>query len=409
MPGLHPHPKSDHPVTRLGSWAVCALIAMLSACSGATDNGKGSAVFYPPLPNRPRIQFLTSYTSAEDIEQTSALSEFVVGKDDASKGGLGKPYSASLVGDRVVVSDASAHEIFVLDLAAHEFRPLKGNTGGGRARQPMQVTSTPDGTIYVADGTRNQVLAYGADESFLRAYGTEGLMKAAGVAVKDDEVYVCNLKNNDIIVFDRLTGAVKRRIGGGGKDPGKFYIPTNVAVGPDGDLYVSETGNFRVQRLHPDGTHVRMYGGLGDGPGGFSRPKGVAIDPDGRLYAVDAAFENVQIFDKDGQLLLFFGGPGNDPGNLVLPAGIDISARGIERFQKLADVRLKVRHVILVVSQYGARRVNVYGFGDWLGPEKDLPAPAKAAVPSGTAAPTTPKGLGDVEDLPEPATTPKAP
>lgn len=376
--------------------AVMAASALFTGCGGGLNAGrrKGPPLFYPPLPNRPRLQFLAAYTNARDIEKSSSMEEFLVGADDMTVG-LIKPYGVTLHDDKIFVADPGAKRIWVLDLEKQEFRPLKGGEGGGRPKQPIQVVTGPDGWIYISDGGRSQVLIYDSNERFIRALGTEGDIKPAGLAVRGDEVYVCDLKNHHVVVYHRKTGEVLRRLGGEGRGPGKTYYPTNIAVGPNGDLYVSETGNFRIQQLKPDGTSVRIYGSVGDRPGNFARPRGVAVDNDGNMYAVDAAFENVQIFDPEGRLLLFFGGPGNDEGNMVLPAGIEITTRGLKRYQALADPKFKLKYIVTVVSQYGPRRVSIYGFGDWTGalPKLKTPPPTTvggAAAPPNAGAPSAP-------------------
>jgi DNA-binding beta-propeller fold protein YncE len=117
----------------------------------------------------------------------------------------------------------------------------------------------------------------------------------------------------------------------------------------------------------------------------------VAVDAQGRVYVVDAAFENVQVFDAEGRLLMFFGGPGHNPGDLGLPAGIAIGTGGVAEYRTLADPRLELAFLITVVSQYGERLVNVFGFGEWKGPETDPKPPAPGAggdapAPSGQEA-----------------------
>ncbi len=373
---------------RGASRMVCLALAALVAVGTLGCSGPGlrkpTLRLYPPLPNKPRMQFLASFSTAVDVEQNSTVEEFLVGKDP-TVAALRKPTCAVIVQDRVVVGDIGAHSLVVFDLKTSQFRPMRGDSGEGKVKQPVQMTVAEDGTLYVADAGRGQVLAYDQDENYLQAYGTEGQVKPVGVAVYRDSIYACDRDRHQVVVFDRRTSLVMRRIGSEGTEPGKLYIPTAVAVGPDGDLYVAETGNFRVQRLRQDGTSVRVYGGLGDTPGTFTRPRGVAVDPTGRLFVVDAAFENVQVFDPDGHLLMFFGGPGNAQGELVLPAGIDVSRASLNHFAKIADPRMKLEYLVSVVSQYGPNRVSIFGFGDWQGPYQ-----APAAAPPAKTGPASP-------------------
>jgi len=78
---------------------------------------------------------------------------------------------------------------------------------------------------------------------------------------------------------------------------------------------------------------------------------------------VDAAFENVQIFDKEGKLLLFFAEPGASPASLVLPAGIMIDYSLKDYFSPLIDPGFAIDYLVLVTSQYGERKLSIFGFG----------------------------------------------
>ena len=103
-------------------------------------------------------------------------------------------------------------------------------------------------------------------------------------------------------------------------------FPTNLFVS-NGKLYVTDTGNFRVQIFDLEGSYLSGFGKVGDSPGQLARPKGVAVDKDGHIYIVDAAFDNFQIFDEEGRLYLFVGSAGHRPGYFWLPAGIHIDHR----------------------------------------------------------------------------------
>ena len=83
--------------------------------------------------------------------------------------------------------------------------------------------------------------------------------------------------------------------------PGDFSHPTNVAVDGDGNLYVSDTFNNRVEIFDADGKFIRAFGKAGDGPGYFARPKGIAIDSDGHVWVADAVQDRVQVFTPEGQ------------------------------------------------------------------------------------------------------------
>jgi hypothetical protein len=137
----------------------------------------------------------------------------------------------------------------------------------------------------------------------------------------------------------------------------------NLALDREGNLYVSDLGAFRVQKYDPSGRYLRSFGGLGTGPGQLVRPKGIDLDEEGRLYVVDAATELVQIFDPQGNLLLFFGEPREDGSGLSLPAKVRISRELVPRFRHLASPSFELEYLVLVSSQYGDRKLSVFGFG----------------------------------------------
>jgi DNA-binding beta-propeller fold protein YncE len=87
-----------------------------------------------------------------------------------------------------------------------------------------------------------------------------------------------------------------------------------LAVDDDGNLYVCDTLNDRIEVFDADGTFIRAFGKAGDGPGYFARPKGIAIDSDGHIWVADGVQDRVQVFNQQDQLLITFGGHGLLPG-----------------------------------------------------------------------------------------------
>ena len=101
-------------------------------------------------------------------------------------------------------------------------------------------------------------------------------------------------------------------------------FPTYVTVDGQGNVYVADTLNSRVEEFDADGKYLRSYGERGNSWGMFDKPKGVAVDNFGNLYVVDAGWSNVQIFNQKKQILMFFGGRGQIPGMLRTPTAIAI-------------------------------------------------------------------------------------
>jgi len=123
-------------------------------------------------------------------------------------------------------------------------------------------------------------------------------------------------------VFDADNFKLIRKLGTPGKKhmlttPGSFALPMGVAVDEDGNVYVTDTFNNRVEMFDAEGTFVSTFGKNGDGPADFQRPKGIAVDCDGHIWVADAAQDKVKVFNREGRLLIYFGEHGEYPGRFM--------------------------------------------------------------------------------------------
>jgi sugar lactone lactonase YvrE len=348
---------------------VLITIIMLLGCATAPPKKEIETVFYPPLPQRPRLQFLYSITAEEDLgRKWSAFDEFLLGKVE-SRIKIVKPYDIGSSNGRIYILDRTYKKIFILDLASSKFEFLKDRRLG-TLNDPSGIWITADDIKYVADMGRKQIVAFDRDDKFLKAYGGKELFdKPVDVAVHENTLYVCDMNKHQVFALDKDTGKPMLTIGKIGAKEGQFYKPTHVIVDYVGNIFVNDAFNFRIQKFDPRGNFVKSFGFHGDGVGAFARPKGLAIDREGHLYVADAAFENVQIFDgKTAKLLLFFGGAGAAPGSMYLPAGVHIDYTNVDYFAKFVDKDFRLKYLLYVANMFGNHKLNVYGFGEWVGP-----------------------------------------
>ncbi|MBI5921634.1 MAG: hypothetical protein HY847_08255 [Betaproteobacteria bacterium] len=357
---------------RPGLWLIALLcwFAMLTGCVStpvkqAPVPEQRKVQYYPSLPDPPRIQHLATYARARDLEidqSRGGLRDFLLG-DDQQDDALGRPYGALMHDGKIYVTDSQAPGLAIFDLKTRKFSVMTGS-GASRMQRPINVAIGADGTKYVTDTARNQILVYDKADAFIGAFGGKDEMKPVDVAIAGERLYVTDIEHHEVRVLDKRSGKLLSRFGRAGTDPEQWlHQPTNLAIGRDGDVYVVETGNFRVSRFTAAGTFVRHYGEAGQSPGQFARPKGIAMDRAGRLYVGDAAFQNVQVFDNDGRILLAFGQPGDDLPGLNLPAGVSIDYDNVALFRNLAAPGFNIEYLILVVSQFGPNQVDVFGFG----------------------------------------------
>ncbi|WP_136810112.1 6-bladed beta-propeller [Desulfosediminicola flagellatus] len=357
------HFCSIHTVILVVTAVMCLL---LSSCARKSDES-APVIFYPNPPEQPRLQFLTVISSEDDLKvKQSSFQNYLLGPD-IDIADIGRPYDISSSAGKLYIIDRAINEILTVDLNTGEFDMLSDIRRGALAT-PSGIWVTPDDVKYIADLERRQIVVFDADDSFVRAYGDGQIFeKPVDVAIYQNSIYVCDMKKNAVLVLDKVSGRLLRQVGEIGAGEGQLYKPTHITVDENGNLFVNDAFNYRVQQFDADGNFVKTYGFHGDLIGAMARSKGVTIDREGHLYVADAAFERVQIFDSNAQLLLFFGGPGIGPGNMYLPAGIHIDYENIAYFQRFADKDFKLKYILYVCNMSGPNRINVYGFGDWLG------------------------------------------
>ena len=361
--------------------SFCLLVLTLLAGCAATGPQKEPTTFYPPLPQQPRLQYLTSISTEEDLgKKASAFREFVVGKEPALKR-IARAHDLGSVKGKFYIVDRTLNRVLIVDLEKREFDYIK-EMRLGALKDPFGLHVSDDGYKYVTDGDRKQVVVYGPDDSFVRAYGEEGQFeRPLDVAVFGERLYVVDFPRHAVLVLDKESGETLQTIGGRGIEPGKMDRPTHIRVDRQGNLFVNDSFNFRIQKFDPQGNFLKEFGYPGSTLGGFARPKGLDLSPDGTLlYVVDAAFENVQVFDDEStNLLLFFGTYGNSPGSLYLPAALYVDYKNVEYFSRYADKDFKIRYLVIASSLLGDKKLNIYGFGDWIGEKLPEMAPRKPA------------------------------
>lgn len=323
--------------------------------------------FYPSAPNPPRYQYLTSFSSESDLgapEKESSFASFIMGEEEEEdEVHIIKPYGVELHDGNIYICDTIAFAIDIVDLeqkSISQFRPQ----GKGRLGKPANIAVDADGTRYVADTGWGVVLVYDRNGNFLKSIGTRGENKPSDVEVVGDRLFMTDLLQKAILVVDKNSHKELFRIPKEGDVPeSQLYSPTNLTVGEDGKIYVSDTGAFNVKVYSENGEYLQTVGSMGTQIGGMVRPKGVDVDKEGRVYVVDAATEVVQVFNDEGKLLLFFGETTESDLGFELPATVRVDYDHIEQFREYIAPNFEVQYLVFVTSQYGPRKISVFGYG----------------------------------------------
>jgi uncharacterized protein (TIGR03663 family) len=250
---------------------------------------------------------------------------FCVNKEIPAMGpaplGGGSPASAPLVPGGAGAQQQPAAQAAVRETVL-QIQPdgtlVYGKNAAGKAllSDPKNVAIGPDGKIYVVEGKAARVTAFNPDGSVAASWGGPGqgdgqFQEPWGVAVAPSgNVYVADTWNHRVQYFD-ASGAFLGKWGKMGdakgsttSDPGSFWGPRAVAISAAGDVYVTDTGNKRVQVFGLDGTFKRMFGGSGNAPGQFSEEVGLSLDPDGNVWVADTWNNRIQKLTPNGDPLM---------------------------------------------------------------------------------------------------------
>jgi DNA-binding beta-propeller fold protein YncE len=332
---------------------LLAVFGFLTACATTPDFVEVEKPVFPPPPDQPRFHYQQSLISSADVEleaKNAALKRLLTGEIRTGVG-MGKPFGVSVHRGRVFVSDTAKRMVNAFDKLEGKYFEI-GTTSPGELLKPMGLDVDRHGNLYVCDASQKHVVVFDRDGNYQRTLGKpEMFSRPAGLAVDPEgsKVFVVDTGGvksewHRVVVLDAQTGEFLYHISQRGSGEGELNLPRDTTIAADGNLYIVDGGNFRVQVFSQDGEYIRSFGEIGRQGGQFSRPKGIGSDKAGNIYVVDAAFGNFQIFNPEGQLLLAVGRRNSvhGPANFMLPAGLDVDEDGriymVDQFFKKVDV-----------------------------------------------------------------------
>ncbi|HEX8531437.1 MAG TPA: hypothetical protein VF646_15505, partial [Cytophagales bacterium] len=213
------------------------------------------------------------------------------------------------------------------------------------------------------------------DGTFLGKFGREGsgngqFSAPAGVAVDaQGNVYVADQYNHRVQKLSS-TGTFIAQFGSDGWEAGQFSTPTGVAVDAQGNVYVAASGGTGcIHKFKANGRFSETFGPYGTEDGQMNAPAGIAVDAQGNVYASDAVGHHVQVFKSNGRFTAKVGGPGSGNGLFDGPAGVapdgqggfyvaDFNNHRVQQFVPGGDPEVAVRVGKEAVANHGT-----YDFG----------------------------------------------
>jgi DNA-binding beta-propeller fold protein YncE len=220
-------------------------------------------------------------------------------------------------------------DVWAVDTNNHRVQKFDGKLGGyimkfgsrgngeGQFNSPWGIAvDRVRGYVYVVDSANFRVQKFDMAGEFVMSWGSFGngdgqFYFPRGVAVdqSDGSVYVVDMGNHRVQKFDTSTNVLPQLLTkwGGSSEPGhassqlaqeagQLRSPWGVTVDGAGDVYVTDTGNHRVEKFDKEGNFITQWGGYGNGDGQFNFPYGIAVDAKGSVFVVDSGNTRVQQF-----------------------------------------------------------------------------------------------------------------
>ncbi len=192
--------------------------------------------------------------------------------------------------------------VLVLHRGAHPLKEFRSDGMFVRALNAGEISEGKVGFIPQANWTPDR-------SRYSAVYGPAGCTSCGAHSVRIDpagNVWVVDATGH--VVYKRDPGGRElMRLGTqgvAGVGANTFNLPTDVAFGADGAIYVTDGyGNARVVKYASDGTYLLEWGTRGQGPGQFGLPHNVVTDKQGRVYVTDRDNQRVQVFDANGTFL----------------------------------------------------------------------------------------------------------
>lgn len=238
--------------------------------------------------------------------------------------------------DRVYIVDNRNKAVRCYDVDGSynfSFRAIESAEATALA-QPGRVAIDASGNVWVTDRLLQSIFIFDAEGNFLRTFKPEGELgqRWAPIALAFDaagDVFVADVgvtKEHRIIKLS--PDAVELRRWGKTiqtqrmeESPGGFYYPNGIVVAKNGDVFVSDSNNRRVQVFSDTGEFKYVIPTSGT-------PRGMVIDSEQRLYVVDAFAHTIDIYELNGKRVTGFGGNGVSLGQFQYPSDVSLDSRG---------------------------------------------------------------------------------
>ncbi|HWB50484.1 MAG TPA: 6-bladed beta-propeller [Stellaceae bacterium] len=227
-----------------------------------------------------------------------------IGAADNAFGGFRRPEGIAVDAEaNLWVVDALNCRIYEFDVNGH-YKSQFGSCGSGRGEfaNPAGIAVDHRGFLFIIDRGNNRIEEFDTTGGYITEFG------ARGVTTYTSTIYLKEL-------WYTFTGKAL------------FDSPQGIAIDKNDNIWVTDEGNSRIEKLDHNGQLLGTFGLPGNAPGHLKTPTGITIDPSGNVWVVDSLAARVTEFSNDGSFITEFGSFGQGAGQFISPYGIALVTR----------------------------------------------------------------------------------
>lgn len=223
-----------------------------------------------------------------------------------------------------------------------EFEFKGEGSGEGQFKHPDAISVDANGCVWIGDEGNDRVQVFTEAGEYITKFGSKGSgaeqfdfeFPMGILAEGGGEVWITDAHNNRMVkwTIPSLKPTYSSSFGSKGTGNGQFEEPVGIAVNPiNGNVAVSDEAHGRVEVFDEKGTYITKFGKNGSGEGEFSKPRGLAVDAKGNIWVTDTGNNRVQEFTESGTEYKYaaaFGKKGSGNGEFESPKGLAIDSKG---------------------------------------------------------------------------------
>lgn len=278
------------------------------------------------------------------VEEFSATGEYLskFGSEGTGNGQFDAPSALAVSEGEIYVVDTGNSRVEVFSPSGTYLNQFGASgTGQGQFNRPAGIAVNPNsGDLYVSDTNNYRLQEFTPAGKYLTEAGSYGTGKGqfhspVGMAINaGGDLYIADIYNERVQEWlpPGAGGAhlvFSTQFGSAGSEVGQVKAPRGSAIDGQGNLWVTDYGNHRIQEFSATGKFIAAYGSYGTGNGQFKEPTGIDVNQStGNVYISDCANDRVQELSSKGEFIRSFGSEGSEEGKFKCPAGVKIDTSG---------------------------------------------------------------------------------